>query len=1290
MKKLIALVCLLPFAALAQTPARFDQPAVMTTPAQVPVGSLPNLLAVTNATVAICGFPATMSGGMCTNTITTYTDSTLNTACPASSQLTAPGSNQCIPTTGLQGSFGFWYNAAAQVHMTYTVRAKWGTFGPFDILQSGVVAGGSPVAGPAFSINFANSAANLFQADQNFQFNTNLHEPAEKLPVVNALHTDFGVSCMGVAADPKFITDSGCAIQSGINFAIASTFGGQIPQYYLPVGHYKVGSQLSIAGAVNIITDRATVVSKAFNGNLFSVTSSNVSFTGRGTLDGGGFIGAGNITSVTGNGTSATYSYSLTSGLAGVVNNVAVVTGCTTSSSGGFNGIFTLTAGSSGSFTVANTNSVSESESGCTVQFMYGGSVVDAESVSQVNIEGMTIQHGGVNGVLLNNVTNSSVKDSQIIQNGQSGVAVAGTGVEGITISGDTFDCTNATNQDNDCLSFKATPPNTQKAGSTITDNHFTQGAGFSIELQYLGHGIKIANNDCNIVPTPIISAAFPGFGIFSCYSIQDMYSPMEHNTAINLTGIPADFPLIEHFGYKNSVDGNVVVGGDVFLYDVESTFESNHILLGQLVLPNGNETGNPVATGSIVSGNEINTGCAKPGQSWTANTKLQAFYCIADSNGNLEITISDHAAANMTGATQPTWPTAIGTTTIDNNMTWLNIGTPVYGDAGSVATITSVASSGGTAVYSYTLSSGSAPSVGNSAVIVGCTTPSLNGVQTITATATGTFSTANSASVSETESKCRTTFTKGRTAISISCLSSGLSCSETQIIGNQLIDNFSPNGTAISIGAATGALASNVTVRDNNFIGFNSCYSISPASSATSVLYGNREHNCTNLGTINQASHISLEQLIETTQRNFVPNSGFKFGGAGWTINAAYTIYSGNAAEGSGQGLQYVSTGSAPSAVFAISKPITVIPGQKWTVSASIDATAATSGSPVSIAFDRCDAGLGYIQAIQQNGLAGPVSMTGTIPTGVTSGCLVASVGTAVSPSATSFFFSAIQMEPGSLVTPYKENDWSNTDTTIPSAVLPIVPVAKGGTGTATPALVAGTNVTITGTWPNQTINSSGGGSAPTLQTNTVNNASQAALNLLNSSTNAAGLTATFANTSAGNVQLEIAGTINAAHVATLNQSTTSTAANLSGTPALPNGTTATTQTAGDNTTKLATDAFVLANAAGISGLTTGFIPKAASATTINNSHIDDGITTAATVTISEPLIINTGGSVNSTQIGTNLFSALPACAGGTEGTMAPVTDSTTNTWGATITGSGADHVLAYCDGTAWTVAAK
>ncbi len=52
-----------------------------------------------------------------------------------------------------------------------------------------------------------------------------------------------------------------------------------------------------------------------------------------------------------------------------------------------------------------------------------------------------------------------------------------------------------------------------------------------------------------------------------------------------------------------------------------------------------------------------------------------------------------------------------------------------------------------------------------------------------------------------------------------------------------------------------------------------------------------------------------------------------------------------------------------------------------------------------------------------------------------------------------------------------------------------------------------------------------------------------------------------------------------------------TGTATNLSGTPALPNGTTATTQSPGDNTTKIATDAFVEAVAGGVSSInsTTG-----------------------------------------------------------------------------------------------------
>jgi len=66
------------------------------------------------------------------------------------------------------------------------------------------------------------------------------------------------------------------------------------------------------------------------------------------------------------------------------------------------------------------------------------------------------------------------------------------------------------------------------------------------------------------------------------------------------------------------------------------------------------------------------------------------------------------------------------------------------------------------------------------------------------------------------------------------------------------------------------------------------------------------------------------------------------------------------------------------------------------------------------------------------------------------------------------------------------------------------------------------------------------------------------------------------------------------AADVPTLNQNTTGTAANVSGTPALPNGTTGTTQSAGDSSSKLATTAFATANFAAMSvSSAVGDIPK-------------------------------------------------------------------------------------------------
>ena len=46
-------------------------------------------------------------------------------------------------------------------------------------------------------------------------------------------------------------------------------------------------------------------------------------------------------------------------------------------------------------------------------------------------------------------------------------------------------------------------------------------------------------------------------------------------------------------------------------------------------------------------------------------------------------------------------------------------------------------------------------------------------------------------------------------------------------------------------------------------------------------------------------------------------------------------------------------------------------------------------------------------------------------------------------------------------------------TSGTLSTSALPTVPVSRGGTGTAAPSLVAGSNMTVTGAWPNHTIGS-------------------------------------------------------------------------------------------------------------------------------------------------------------------------------------------------------------------------
>ena len=91
----------------------------------------------------------------------------------------------------------------------------------------------------------------------------------------------------------------------------------------------------------------------------------------------------------------------------------------------------------------------------------------------------------------------------------------------------------------------------------------------------------------------------------------------------------------------------------------------------------------------------------------------------------------------------------------------------------------------------------------------------------------------------------------------------------------------------------------------------------------------------------------------------------------------------------------------------------------------------------------------------------------------------------------------------------------------------------------------------------------------------------------------------------------------------------------------------------------------------------TNGVIPKWTGTSSQGNSGLSDS---------GSQLTYAGSGPYNTFGPAVNLFAALPSCSTN-EGQIAPVTDSSTNTVGATITGSGSNHVMAYCNGTNWTV---
>lgn len=151
---------------------------------------------------------------------------------------------------------------------------------------------------------------------------------------------------------------------------------------------------------------------------------------------------------------------------------------------------------------------------------------------------------------------------------------------------------------------------------------------------------------------------------------------------------------------------------------------------------------------------------------------------------------------------------------------------------------------------------------------------------------------------------------------------------------------------------------------------------------------------------------------------------------------------------------------------------------------------------------------GSGTVTSVGGTGTVSGISLSGTV---TTSGNLTLGGTLAVTPSnfASQTANTVLSAPNGTNGTPTFRSLVSadiptlNQNTTGTAAnVTGVVAVANGGTGTTTPALVAGTNVTITGTWPNQTIAASGGGGSGTVTSISVASANGFAGSVANSTT--------------------------------------------------------------------------------------------------------------------------------------------------------------------------------------------
>lgn len=140
-----------------------------------------------------------------------------------------------------------------------------------------------------------------------------------------------------------------------------------------------------------------------------------------------------------------------------------------------------------------------------------------------------------------------------------------------------------------------------------------------------------------------------------------------------------------------------------------------------------------------------------------------------------------------------------------------------------------------------------------------------------------------------------------------------------------------------------------------------------------------------------------------------------------------------------------------------------------------------------------------------------------------------------------------------GPLGTPASGVATNLTGLPLTTGVTGILGITNGGSGTATPAIVAGTNITVTGSWPNQTVNATAGGAGTVTSVSVVSLNGFAGTVATATTTPAITLTTTITGLLKGNataISAAAAGTDYVAPGGALGTPTSGVATNLTGLP--------------------------------------------------------------------------------------------------------------------------------------------